>query len=83
MKILYFSSVREAIGLAEEEVEVPGHVRTAGDLARWLSGRSEGHARAFADLAHVRAAFDMALCEMDTPLGTAREAAFFPPMTGG
>ncbi|MFG1477520.1 molybdopterin converting factor subunit 1 [Xanthobacter sp. V4C-4] len=83
MKILYFAWLRERVGLAEETLDPPPAVVTVADLARWLAGRDDGHAAAFADPAVVRAALDRRHAKPDTPLGQTREVAFFPPMTGG
>jgi molybdopterin synthase sulfur carrier subunit len=83
MKALYFAWVREAVGTGEERVDLPETVRTVADLVAWLAGRSEGHAAAFAEPARLRAAIDQAFVPLDTPLGSAREVAIFPPVTGG
>ncbi|QDX25417.1 molybdopterin converting factor subunit 1 [Sphingomonas suaedae] len=83
MRLLYFSWVRETIGVAEEEVRPPEAVRTVADLIDWLRGRSDAHARAFADPARLRAAVDQKFVALDGELGTAQEVALFPPVTGG
>ncbi len=83
MKILYFAWVRERIGHEAEEVQPPEAVRTVADLASWLAARGEGYARAFENPRVVRAAIDRVHARPDTPIGAAREIAFFPPMTGG
>ena len=83
MKILYFAWVRERIGLDGEEIELPAGVRTVADLAAHLKQRGEGYSYAFENPRVVRAALDRKHARPDTPLGTAREVAFFPPMTGG
>ncbi|ARN80607.1 molybdopterin converting factor subunit 1 [Methylocystis bryophila] len=83
MKARYFASVRERIGLAEEEVAPPSEVSTVGELIAWLCGRGEGYALALADAAKVRVALDQTHARLDSPIGQAREVAFFPPMTGG
>lgn len=83
MQLLYFAWVRERIGAGEETLEPPEAARTVADLAEWLSGRSPGHAEAFADLTKVRAAIDQRFVPLDSELGAAREVAFFPPVTGG
>lgn len=41
MKLLYFASVREAIGLSSEEYDVPQDARTVGDLVAWISAGSQ------------------------------------------
>ena len=83
MKLLYFAWVRERVGTAEEVRDVPDTVTTAGDLKTWLAGLDEGYAYAFEDPAIIRVAFDKTLVEDDAALTGVREAAFFPPMTGG
>ncbi len=83
MRVRYFASVRERIGLSEEDVAPPSEVATVGDLVAWLSRRGEGYALAFTDAAKIRAALDQTHARLDAPIGAAREIAFFPPMTGG
>ena len=83
MKIRYFAWVRERVGRADEEIELPAEVTSVADLMAWLSGRDEGYAAAFAEPKVIRAALDREHADHDAPLGRAREVAFFPPMTGG
>ncbi len=83
MKVLYFAWVRERIGREAEEIEVPEGVATVAELAAHLAGRGDGYAYAFENPRIVRAALDRRHARPDTPLGAAREIAFFPPMTGG
>jgi molybdopterin synthase sulfur carrier subunit len=83
MRVRYFAWVRERIGQAEEEIELPADVRNVADLINWLARRDEGYAAAFAEPAVIRAALDRNHVEHGTPLAGAREVAFFPPMTGG
>ena len=83
MKALYFASVRERIGLAEEDLAPPPAVKTIADLIDWLRGRGDGYGEAFAEARSIRAALDRSHARHDAALGDAREVAFFPPMTGG
>lgn len=83
MKILYFAWLRERIGTAEEELDLPADVTTIESLAGYLAGLTPGHARAFADRRAIKAALDQQFVPPDTKLGDAREVAFFPPFTGG
>jgi molybdopterin synthase sulfur carrier subunit len=83
MKLIYFAWVRERIGKPDEEVDLPADIATVGDLVRWLKGRGEEYAYAFENEAVVRAAIDHTHVKPEAPIGTAREIAFFPPMTGG
>jgi molybdopterin synthase sulfur carrier subunit len=83
MKALYFAWVRERVGRAEEDLDLPPTVATVGELIAWLSGRGEGYALAFAKPAAVRAALDRVHVRSDASIVGAKEVAFFPPMTGG
>ena len=81
--IRYFAWVRERIGLSDEYLKLPDNVRTAGDMIAWLSGRGDNYAYALESPSTIRVAVDQLHIEHDEPLGTAREIALFPPMTGG
>jgi molybdopterin synthase sulfur carrier subunit len=83
MKVRYFAWVRERVGRAEEEIEVPAGVASVAELMTWLAQRDEGYAAAFAQPSVIRAAIDRTHVEHGTRLAGAREVAFFPPMTGG
>ena len=83
MKVIYFAWVRERVGKAEEEIELPAEVATVADLIDFLSARGEHYAHAFANPKVIRAAIDRAHVKPDAALAGAREVAFFPPMTGG
>ena len=83
MKILYFAWLRERIGHGEDEIELPASVATVADLMAHLKTLGPEYDHAFADTAPIRAAIDQAHAEHDAPIGTAREIALFPPMTGG
>lgn len=83
MKLLYFAWVRERVGIPEEEVELPPGIGTVAELVGWLRSRGPGFEAAFARAGVVRAAVDRVHARPDTSLASAREIAFFPPMTGG
>lgn len=77
----YFAWLRERVGTGHETIDT--NATTVAELIQELRQRDESYAFAFSDLAAVRAALDQDLVDLDTPLGDAREVAFFPPMTGG
>jgi sulfur-carrier protein len=83
MRAIYFASVRERIGLTEEEIDPPDEVATVAELIEWLAARGEGYAAAFANAKTIRAAIDKAHARPESSISAAREVAFFPPMTGG
>ncbi|MEM7744880.1 MAG: molybdopterin converting factor subunit 1 [Pseudomonadota bacterium] len=81
MKVLYFSWLRERVGVASEDVET--EAATARELIVELVARGEHYAHAFKELGTIRVAVDQEMADMNAPLGGAREVAFFPPVTGG
>ena len=83
MKVMYFAWLRERIGVAQENVTPPEHVKTAADLADWLMEREPRYSAAFADLTALRVAIDQEQAELDSSVVNASEVAFFPPVTGG
>lgn len=83
VRILYFAWLREKVGKGEEIVDVPAQTRTVADLVQWLRTRGPEYEEAFKRPAVVRAALDQVHVKPDTPIGAAREIAFFPPVTGG
>ena len=83
VKLLYFAWVRERIGVAAEEVELPSGLVTIADLVEWLRARGPEFASAFAKPDVVRAAIDQTHVKPQAALAGAREIAFFPPVTGG
>jgi molybdopterin synthase sulfur carrier subunit len=83
VRVLYFAWLREKVGKGEEIVDLPAQARTIADLVQWLRTRGPEYEEAFKRPTVVRAALDQVHVKADTPIGAAREIAFFPPVTGG
>jgi molybdopterin synthase sulfur carrier subunit len=83
LTILYFAALRERVGLAREDCEVPASVGTVAALRDWLVTRGAPWSDAFRDAPRVRAAVNQAMARPDTVLLDGAEVAFFPPVTGG
>jgi molybdopterin converting factor subunit 1 len=81
--LLYFAWMRQKIGRGEEQLALPGRVKTVSDLVDYLTTQGTGYADAFADRARLRVAVNQMHCGFDAPLGDGDEVAFFPPVTGG
>ena len=82
MKILYFSWLRECIGVSSEEYSTTA--ATVRELILELCKIEPRYEKAFLNLSLVKVAIDQELAEnLDDSIIGAREVAFFPPMTGG
>ena len=82
VKVLYFASLREAVGRSSEEFDVPIDVATVGALRAHLAGRGEGW-QALAAGRNVSAALNQRMVGADAAIAAGDEVAFFPPVTGG
>lgn len=83
IRILYFALLRDALGRAQEELEVPEDVTTVAGLREWLRGYGEPYATALGNARRVRAAVNQEMAEPDDTVKAGDEVAFFPPVTGG
>ena len=82
MKILYFSWLRECIGISSEEYSTSA--TTLIGLILELREIEPQYEKAFQNLALVKVAIDQELSNnLDDSIVGAQEIAFFPPMTGG
>ena len=82
MKILYFSWLREKIGVPFEELEVQSE--NVHDLIKELVRTDKKYALAFEDIKSIRVALDQKLIQnLNVSIKNVKEVAFFPPMTGG
>lgn len=82
-QLLYFSWVRERIGKAEEQFDLPDGVQDVAALIEVLRMRGDGYATAFEDMSRIRIAVDQAHVGTDHMISNSHEIAFFPPVTGG
>ena len=82
IKLLFFASLREALGEPGGVLELPESVRMVGDLRAYLAARGDPWKRIAAG-GNVRCALNQAMSADDAALHDAAEVAFFPPVTGG
>ena len=82
-RLVYFAWVRERIGKAEEELDIPASVKTVGDLISWLPSLGEEYDNALQFPDAIRVAINQEHAERDELIAGAREIGLFPPMTGG
>ncbi|MGN6388536.1 MAG: molybdopterin converting factor subunit 1 [Burkholderiaceae bacterium] len=83
IQLRFFAGVREALGTAQETVDLPDDARTVGDVRRLLTARGGAWADALAEGRALRMACNHVMTGPETPLSPGCEVAFFPPVTGG
>jgi molybdopterin synthase sulfur carrier subunit len=83
VKVLFFAGLREELGAASEELELPAGVATVGALRRHLERRGGAWESVFAEKRLVRVAVNQDMASPACALRSGDEVAFFPPVTGG
>ena len=83
IELKFFASVREAVGLASERIELPEGIATVGAVREHLIARGGAWAQALGHERALRMAFNHVMCGPEMALGEGGEVAFFPPVTGG
>jgi sulfur-carrier protein len=83
IKLLYFARLREALGIAEEELAVPEGVSDIRGLMAWLAQRGGAWQEEFTGSRPLRAAVNQELVDNAAAFRDGDEIAFFPPVTGG
>ena len=83
IELRFFASVREALGLASERIELPAHVSTVGAVRAHLVARGGAWETALGAERALRMAFNHVMCGPETEVKEGGEVAFFPPVTGG
>lgn len=82
LNVLYFASLREAVGSASEQIAWPLPA-TVDKLIALLRARGGKWAEALGEGKRWRVAVNQQMAQMNTPLSTGDEVAIFPPVTGG
>jgi len=81
--ILYFAWLREQLGTARQDLQIPPGVTTVKDLINHLAQTSQAHAAAFSPTRKVRCAVNQEFADPSSPVRPGDEVGFFPPVTGG
>jgi molybdopterin synthase sulfur carrier subunit len=80
IQVLYFASLKEALGKSGESLDLPAGIATVGALRDWLVAEGRG---ALATAKNLRCAVNQDMAGLDAPVREGDEIAFFPPVTGG
>lgn len=81
IRILFFASVRDRLGMAEETLE--STPATVADLRERLAARGGSWDTVFGSEQRVLAAVNQEMANPETSLNDGDEVGFFPPVTGG
>ena len=88
LNIQYFASIREALNRSEEELELPGDVKSVQALIDYLVHANPHFEAVFigggdSKDGRVLVAVNQTIVDRKHLLSQNDEVAFFPPMTGG
>lgn len=83
LKLVYFASLRERLGLDSESLEQPEGVTTVTALIDYLVAERGDIWQQVLQDAQVLAAVNQEMCDFDQEITSGDEVAFFPPVTGG
>jgi molybdopterin synthase sulfur carrier subunit len=83
VKVLYFAALREQLGTAAEEIDLPAGVGTVAALRAHLRARGGAWELALADGKLIRMAVNQDMAPPSAAIRAGDEVAFFPPVTGG
>lgn len=81
LKVLYFASLREQLGVNEQQLEFKAGENLHALVERLFAGAKEHKAIVLND--SVNCALNQKLVTLDAELSDGDEIAFFPPVTGG
>ena len=82
MKILYFASIKQRIGKAEDLIKVLKPI-TISEVIEILKTKNKNYNLVFSDLKNIRCSVNYNFVDFDKKVSNEDELAFFPPVTGG
>jgi molybdopterin synthase sulfur carrier subunit len=83
VRVLFFAGLREQLGAAAMDVELPAGAATVGALRAHLRSRGGAYESALGEKKALRMAVNQEMVPASAPLKAGDEVAFFPPVTGG
>lgn len=81
MKVIYFASVKQTIGIAEESIEIKQQI-SVNDLIKILKKKNSQYNLAL-NSSSVQCAVNCKFVNKSHIVKNTDEVAFFPPVTGG
>ncbi|MBU3606259.1 molybdopterin converting factor subunit 1 [Polynucleobacter sp. MWH-Creno-3A4] len=83
IELRFFASLRETLGVSQENIALPTTVKTIADLRMHLIDRGNPWSEVLAEGKVLRCALNQHMVDESTALIEGAEVAFFPPVTGG
>ena len=83
MVIKYFSWIKEHVGKAEENFDLPNDVTTINELIDHLNSLNDQYKQAFAKRSLIKIAINKTYSPIEDKRQNNDDVAFFPPVTGG
>ena len=83
LELRFFASLREALGVSQEDIMIPETVKTIADLRNHLVERGAPWPDVLGNGKVLRCALNHQMVDPNTALQEGAEVAFFPPVTGG
>lgn len=82
IKVLFFARVRDQVGCAELDMELPANVTDVAGFTEQVKARGEPFAAALSD-PNVLVAVNQEMANAEMTVEDGDEIAYFPPVTGG
>lgn len=82
IKVVYFASLRERLGVAEESIEVSQPADVSTVLNQLVELHGEQWQKILVDTP-ILMAVNQEMCDEKAVVSAGDEVAFFPPVTGG
>jgi molybdopterin synthase sulfur carrier subunit len=83
IKVLFFASIRERLGLSELSLALPAEAQNLSAFSQYLIAQHEPWWGEVLLADNVLTAVNQAVVSCDVMLSEGDELAFFPPVTGG
>lgn len=83
IKLHYFASLKERLGVSQQEIELPKEVTDVRGLVHHLITTGSATMSLLADEQQVLVAVNQEIVSRKAAIADNDEIAFFPPMTGG
>jgi molybdopterin synthase sulfur carrier subunit len=82
VRLRFFASLRETLGVGDEQLELPESVNDVATLTSWLQNRGKTWNNTLSD-PRLHVAINQEIVKRDAPVTDSDEIAWFPPVTGG